>query len=193
MDLPIAILLILIGIVIGFSIGALFFALRNEKKETHEPSTIPSPPERHRGAAEISPTAPAEVTPQIASSQPKRTTTGRTYTGLAGIFMRALQAMEVTRPVVELPSITSQIDAILQEQIKGTPLDQRGIRLIEQANQGMAVMIGLERFEDPSTLPDAEVREAIRAAVAEWERRASKSSDAFDQTSLSTPDRENPS
>ncbi|MBC8504088.1 MAG: hypothetical protein H8D34_04485 [Chloroflexi bacterium] len=68
-------------------------------------------------------------------------------------------------------SIVGQIDDILQEKITNTPLRERGIRLMENLDGSMRVMIGLDQFEDVSSIPDETVKAAIRAAVQDWEQR----------------------
>src|SRR5450759_1856975 len=81
------------------------------------------------------------------------------------------------QPVAPLPdrktaqSIVSQIDEILQAQIKGTELESRGIRLVESATHGVTVWIGLKAYQGMDAIPDAEINTAIRIAVNEWEAR----------------------
>jgi hypothetical protein len=88
--------------------------------------------------------------------------------------------VEPTPPIPTAPpavepahkSIVAQIDAILQEILANSPLANKGIRLAEEPRQGVVVWIGLTRYASIDTVPDAEVKSAIRAAVAEWERRS---------------------
>ncbi len=68
-------------------------------------------------------------------------------------------------------SIVGQIDDILQEKIANTPLKERGIRLMENLDGSMRVMIGLDQFDDVSSIPDETIKAAIRAAVKDWENR----------------------
>lgn len=82
-----------------------------------------------------------------------------------------------TAPVVrkEEPAapttMVGQIDAILQERMLNTPLAERGIRLEEAADGSVSVRVGLSRYPGVGEVPDPEVQTAIRAAIAEWERR----------------------
>jgi hypothetical protein len=69
-------------------------------------------------------------------------------------------------------SIVTQIDEILQDQIGGTALAGRGIRLSEAPGQGVTVWIGLEQFQGIDTVTDADVLAAIRRAVNTWEAQA---------------------
>jgi hypothetical protein len=68
-------------------------------------------------------------------------------------------------------SIVAQIDQVLQKRLSGTPLAGRGIRLQEAPTGGAAVWIGLQRYDGIEAVPEPEVRDAIRQAVAEWEKR----------------------
>lgn len=69
-------------------------------------------------------------------------------------------------------SIVGQINVILQAQIAKTPLASRGVALLESATGGVNVYIGVdEKYEGVEDVPDEEVKAAIRAAIAEWERK----------------------
>jgi hypothetical protein len=90
----------------------------------------------------------------------------------------AASAIQSEEPAPDQPverktpqSIVGQIDEILQSQIKGTPLESRGIRLVESATHGVTVWIGLKAYQGMDAIPDAEVNTAIRSAVKEWEAR----------------------
>jgi len=77
-----------------------------------------------------------------------------------------------TGPLPPAKSIVFQIDAILQDQISGTPLADRGIRLAEAPGQGVMVWLGLNHFQGIDAVPDPEVQAAIRKAVKTWEAQA---------------------
>lgn len=68
-------------------------------------------------------------------------------------------------------SIPAQINDILQDKLAGTPFEKRGIFLAESPSQGVIVHIGLEQYPGIDAVPDEEVRNLIRSAVAEWEKR----------------------
>ncbi len=67
--------------------------------------------------------------------------------------------------------MVGQIDAILQTKLIGTPLATRGIRLVESAQGGAMVVVGLNRYEGVGEVPEPEVQAVIRAAIAEWENK----------------------
>ncbi|HSL44488.1 MAG TPA: hypothetical protein VK897_13715 [Anaerolineales bacterium] len=73
------------------------------------------------------------------------------------------------RPVAPANSIVSQIDTVLQTRLAGTPLEERGIFLTESSEGGVAVYVGLTRYNGIDDVPDPEIKAAIRAAIAEWE------------------------
>ncbi len=74
-------------------------------------------------------------------------------------------------PVSAPTTMVGQIDAILQSKLIGTPLAGRGIRLVESAQGGAMVVVGLNRYAGVGEVPEPEVQAAIRAAIAEWEKK----------------------
>jgi hypothetical protein len=68
-------------------------------------------------------------------------------------------------------SIAAQVDEILQDKIKGTPLENRGLRLMELPEKGMVVMIGLEKYDSVDAVPYPDIQEILKTCVAEWEKR----------------------
>jgi hypothetical protein len=68
-------------------------------------------------------------------------------------------------------SIVSQIDSILQMRIAGTPLEDRGVFMAQSPEGGVVVYIGLTKYMGVDSVPDPEVKAAIRAAITEWENK----------------------
>jgi hypothetical protein len=69
-------------------------------------------------------------------------------------------------------SIVGQINLILQARIANTPLASKGVALLESATGGVNVYIGVDnKYEGVDDVPDEEVKAAIRAAIAEWEKK----------------------
>lgn len=68
-------------------------------------------------------------------------------------------------------SIVQQIDMVLQERLLNTPLEKSGLRLHESAQGGVEVYVGVQKFDSIDEVPDAAVKAAIRAAIAEWEEK----------------------
>ena len=67
--------------------------------------------------------------------------------------------------------MVGQIDAILQARLAGTPLADKGIRLVESIRGGALVFVGNKSYEGVGEVPDPEIQAVIRAATAEWEKR----------------------
>jgi hypothetical protein len=74
-------------------------------------------------------------------------------------------------PEVAPNSMVGQINAILQLRLIGTPLANQGVRLVESAEGGAIVIVGQKRYSGVADVTEPEVQSAIRAAIAEWEKR----------------------
>jgi hypothetical protein len=68
-------------------------------------------------------------------------------------------------------SIRMCLAELIETMLIGTPLATRGIRLVESAEGGAMVVVGLKRYPGVGDVPDPEVQAAIRAAIAEWEKK----------------------
>jgi hypothetical protein len=81
-------------------------------------------------------------------------------------------AFKADVPKSQLPtdSIVAQIDAIFQEKLRGSGLQDAGVRLMEVPGKGMVVMVGLEKYEQVGDVPDKQIQALIQAAVREWEQ-----------------------
>lgn len=86
------------------------------------------------------------------------------------VFTRALTT-EVRKPQ-PVQSLAAQIDAILQERLEGSSLSTRGIRLQDHPQQGLIVQVGLRKYNSIDEVPEQEIRDFIRQAIAEWEKQA---------------------
>ncbi len=68
-------------------------------------------------------------------------------------------------------SIIAQIDHILQRNLSGTALAGK-VRLREQAGGGIEIWVNAKRYTSVDEVAEADAKAAIRAAIAEWERRS---------------------
>ncbi len=84
------------------------------------------------------------------------------------VFSRAVQETPPQRPGTK--SIVAQIDEILQEKLEGTTFENRGIRLVELPEEGMVVMVGLDKYKEVEDIPNEDIRNFIHEAVEEWEK-----------------------
>lgn len=178
----------LIGVAVGFALGVAVTSLREPRQEkpvvdtnqierrirvpVARPAT-PATPASSIASAEVAPpSAPVSLpsTPQadLPTVIPQSPSVN-TVDVLARVLQPDLRALEPP-PL----SITAQIDEILQEMLKNSPLASRLIRLIELPSKGVAVMVGLDRYEGVEAVPDEDIRQMIRLAVAEWERRVAQ-------------------
>jgi len=71
----------------------------------------------------------------------------------------------------EFKSIASQINDILQVQLVGTDLENRGITVNDGYDRGVMVTLDGSQYQGVMEVPDEDVRRAIRTAVLEWETR----------------------
>lgn len=75
------------------------------------------------------------------------------------------------RPAAPAGSIVAQIDVILQARMTGTPLADRRIFLAQAPDGGVIVHVGVTRYNGVEEVPDDDIKAAIRAAIAEWEKK----------------------
>jgi hypothetical protein len=127
--------------------------------------------------------APQAVTPQAAVSKPLDAPLTKSELAPAPVIPPTVKPVPATLtlnpqkpktdPEVEfkLLSMVKQIDFVLQKRILGTPLETMGIHLNDTLHGGLEVQIGTQKFETIDDVPDANVKAAIRAAIAEWETK----------------------
>jgi hypothetical protein len=65
--------------------------------------------------------------------------------------------------------IPFKINKILQEKLKGTPLESMGISISEWPDRGVVFIVGLEVYNEIHQIPDSKIRLVIQEAVKEWE------------------------
>jgi hypothetical protein len=98
------------------------------------------------------------------------------YRPLPPPSMNPFKQMAVLREINKNPppppkSITEQIDDVLQERMIGTPLVHRGLH-VKPGPRGDAIFeADGQSYASVDELPDVEVRDVIRAAIAEWESK----------------------
>jgi hypothetical protein len=68
-------------------------------------------------------------------------------------------------------SMVGQINAILQLRIANTSLATQGVTVMESPSGGVNVYVGINKYEGIEDVPSEEVKAAIRAAIAEWEKK----------------------
>ncbi|MAT43054.1 MAG: hypothetical protein CL609_11975 [Anaerolineaceae bacterium] len=66
-------------------------------------------------------------------------------------------------------TIVEQVDEILQDLLKESPLKEQNIRLSEIYNKGVVVWVGTQYFEGIDAVPHEDVKQIIKTAVKKWE------------------------
>ncbi len=69
-------------------------------------------------------------------------------------------------------SMVQQVDRVLQRNLSGHPLQERGIRVQESITGGVNFYIGTARYEFIDEIPDDEIRQFIQKAISDWENSA---------------------
>jgi len=88
-----------------------------------------------------------------------------------GTLLSAVAA-DVPKTATQPLSIAAQIDEILQSRLKESGLGDRPIRLLEQPETGVSVLVGTEQYSSIDEIPDEQVQALIRQSVSEWEKQA---------------------
>jgi hypothetical protein len=145
------------------------------------PGTLPVKPEVVLSAAPVQQVAasskpkdaqkaknglPEEMDGQVETQKAKRFSIGSTLSR----FLWSETSTELLSPI----SPAVQVNLILQEKLKNTPLEDRGICLMELPGQDMVVMIGEDKYDSVSAVPDDEIRGIIQASVNEWLARSTR-------------------
>lgn len=82
----------------------------------------------------------------------------------------ALRGKPIQRTQVDNVSIALQIDRILQEQLSEAQL-KRGLQLVQMPDQSMGIRLDNITYDSIESVPDDEIKNLIRTAVAEWSRQ----------------------
>lgn len=184
-DMPTLILISVIMLLIGAALGFALSMLRSSPGPARHDQRTGQPAgkqPRSGGMPASRPLAPASqpAEPDIQSALPADSNAPLSAEqGQAArfspldVFARALTSdVPKAQPV---RSLAAQIDAILQEKLEGSDLSNRGIRLQEHPQKGLIVQVGLNRYESVDEVPEKEIRDFIRQAIAEWEKQADAS------------------
>lgn len=150
-----------------------------------KPLSAPLTPERKRRLLELvnhfrpwlesgaMPTQASSPQPDLASFAPQVSIPAEPSVKPVSVTFPMAQPKPKTDPETEfkLLSMVKQIDVVLQKRIAGTPLAQFEIHLQDASSGGLEVVIGEKKYETIDDVPDANIKSAIRAAIAEWEQK----------------------
>jgi hypothetical protein len=110
------------------------------------------------------PAAPQPMPPPVPAVQ-------KTAVPLSSSSTQPLPTTKMTEKEFKALSIIAQIDHVFQSRILGTPYETMGIRIFEGSVGSVEVMVGLNKYPSIDDVPDADIKKAIRAAIAEWEEK----------------------
>lgn len=175
MDIPLALYgLVLFGL--GFAAGLVVAGLRKEAKpketpQTPEPDTAFQPP---NAQPENTPPKPPS---EAANPQPVRWVPSaalpktRQERAPNADVMAELAKYVLPKEKPKAASMAVEVDEILQELLEKSSMQGRDIRLLEQPDYGLLVVVDGEVFNGVGEVQDAAAHDLIQRAVAEWQRR----------------------
>jgi hypothetical protein len=125
------------------------------QEEVVEPA-LPPPPVIDRSTSR--PSSAPEVVPSPQNKQP----------------VPAIVVVEDGTKAARQLSIAEQIDEILEELQRFTTSSLPAVSLKDDGYQGVLVKVGNKMYPGIDAIPDQEVKDLIRKAVTEWERRSAR-------------------
>ena len=87
--------------------------------------------------------------------------------GLTSMVTKDVKAAVEKKPT----SIVSMINDVLQARLPSTPFREIDIQLEEGAMGEVMVLVGHQTYNGIDAVPDPEIRNLIRSAIAEWEKK----------------------
>ena len=123
-------------------------------------------------AGQLPPIRSMTADPGIVLSEPMDLT--RQPAVLAGMTNALADVLQPTVKKDAPLSIVQQIDEIFQGMLAGTKYENNKIFLTEDLKRGVIVRVDHEVYEGVGALPEGEIKQMLRAAVAEWEREQEK-------------------
>ena len=184
------------GLLLGFLLGSAWANRRNRSDETGETAAEPertsvdsilepvtnleepTPSLVTPVVEEVAPTPPVEVVPPPApllvnpEVQPAiSTVASRPVEPVIEPITRTATIPQPQAPARSRAplSIIEQINAIFDKMNEGTPLAERSIHLEQDPTLGVTVRVGNEKYDGIDSVPDEEIRAALKAAVKKWE------------------------
>ena len=90
---------------------------------------------------------------------------------IVGFFRRGFEQPTST-PAPSAGSFIDEIEEILQERIQNLPIPLPcTVHVLTGPDCSLQIEVGLDTYSSPDEVPDPEIRQLIKDAVAEWERR----------------------
>jgi len=189
-----------LGFIAGIIVAVLFQAARSglpgrQAGSERESLSIPSPTSMEPISQQVDDGEQAQAQPEGGvvrgeSTPPQETVTWvRSLTDEPAVQPEHVRASPIEsflhivrsstiREQAEPKTMAAEIDAIIQEKLPGSNLSDRSVRIEEQPNFGLFVVVDGEKYAGVNAVPDEAVRSFIQRAVAEWQDRNSSTTPA---------------
>ena len=135
--------------------------LENKPIPAPVPIPVTTPPQPPQPAP-----VPTTYTAPVPQPAPQKAAPAQSATSTAAPASKNEDA-----PTAAPTSMVGQINAILQTRIVNTKLAEMGVTMIESPSGEVFVYVGLDKFEGIDAVPDEDVKAAIRAEIADWEKK----------------------
>ncbi len=144
--------------------------------------TSPPPPPPSVQVAPPTSAAPRAVAPTMSTparpstrsyeSSPPETQGTRKRYNLVDYFRQGFQARASAEPIPGPTSFIDEIEEILQGYLQAlpTPLPFE-VHMLSSETGLLQIEVGNDTYSSPDEVPDPQIQQLIRAAVAEWEKR----------------------
>jgi hypothetical protein len=135
----------------AFSENAVAAPPADEAQAALQPAEPPKPAPVAYRAAELPP-------PEVPSMSPLQQ-------------FRKLRSKQPPATKYVIKSITEQIEDHLQDKIARTPLARRGVHVRSELQGNAVFLLDGKAYPSVDDVPDPEVRQVIREAISEWEKK----------------------
>ncbi len=138
-----------------------------------EPARADIPAREPRPVAASTPPNLPPVQPgaQPVSSAPPLSTPRKRY-NMVDYFRQGFQRQETSGPVPGSTSFIDEIEEILQASLLSLPAPlPYEVHVLSGENGVLRIEVGNNSYSSPDEVPDPQIRQLIKSAVAEWEKR----------------------
>lgn len=134
---------------------------------TSSPAATSAPPK----LPPAQPRAPVSR-PQPVSSAPPPVSTPRRRYSMVDYFRQGFQRQEISEPISSSTSFIDEIEAILQSSLLALPRPlPYEVHMLSGENGLLRIEVGTSVYGSPDEVPNPQIRQLIKSAVAEWEKR----------------------
>lgn len=120
----------------------------------------------------VVPATPLVGTPPLPTSSPAEAPSPPEKYSLVDYFRRGFQAKPSAEPLPSPTAFIDEIEGILQGYIQSLPTPLASEVHVTSGETGvLQITVGNNAYGSADEVPDTQIRELIKAAVAEWEKR----------------------